>query len=147
MLEYIPGIGLWLQELIQGGAEVGPGTLSNFYAIHTAILPASLLILMPFHFWRIRKVGGLVIPRKPEQSSEDRGRSVPAIPNLLLRETAKQGLDPNVWFNNVEMVAAKRIGRETVQYVSNIYKYYIAYKLITEVEEERAKAMGGFKAQ
>jgi quinol-cytochrome oxidoreductase complex cytochrome b subunit len=86
MLEYVPGIGLWLQKLIQGGPEVGPGTLSNFYAIHTAILPAFLIILMPFHFWRIRKAGGLVIPRKPEQSAEDRGRSVPAIPNLLLRE-------------------------------------------------------------
>jgi quinol-cytochrome oxidoreductase complex cytochrome b subunit len=85
-LEYIPWIGLWLQKLIQGGPEVGPGTLSNFYAIHTAILPAFLLILMPFHFWRIRKAGGLVIPRGPEQSSGDRGPSVPAIPNLLLRE-------------------------------------------------------------
>jgi quinol-cytochrome oxidoreductase complex cytochrome b subunit len=86
MLEYIPGIGLWLQKLIQGGPEVGPATLSNFYAIHTAILPAFLLILMPFHFWRIRKAGGLVIPRGPEQNDGDRGPSVPAIPNLLLRE-------------------------------------------------------------
>jgi len=42
------------------------------------------------------------------------------------------GLNPNIWFRNVEVVAAKRIGRETVQYVSNIYKYYISYKLITE---------------
>jgi quinol-cytochrome oxidoreductase complex cytochrome b subunit len=57
MLEYIPGIGLWMQRLIQGGPEVGPGTLSNFYAVHTAILPLFLLILMPFHFWRIRKAG------------------------------------------------------------------------------------------
>jgi len=63
----------------------------------------------------------------------------------LRREAAKQGLDPNVWFNNVEIVAARRIGGETVQYVSNIYKYYIAYKLITEAEEERAKAMEGVK--
>jgi quinol-cytochrome oxidoreductase complex cytochrome b subunit len=86
MLEYIPGIGLWLQALVQGGAEVGPGTLTNFYAIHTAVLPASLIILLPFHFWRIRKVGGLVVPREPEQSSAERGRSVPAIPNLLVRE-------------------------------------------------------------
>ena len=86
MLEYIPGIGLWLQGLIQGGPEVGPGTLSNFYAIHTAILPASLLILMPFHFWRIRKAGGLVVSREPEQNKGERSRSVPAIPNLLLRE-------------------------------------------------------------
>jgi quinol-cytochrome oxidoreductase complex cytochrome b subunit len=86
MLEYIPGIGLWVQKLIQGGPEVGPGTLSNFYAIHTAILPALLIILMPFHFWRIRKAGGLVIPRKPGQITEERGRSVPTIPHLLLRE-------------------------------------------------------------
>ena len=86
MLEYIPGIGLWLQELIQGGPEVGPGTLSRFYAVHTAILPALLLILLLFHFWRIRKAGGLVVPRSPGQSLEKRGQSVPAIPNLLLRE-------------------------------------------------------------
>jgi quinol-cytochrome oxidoreductase complex cytochrome b subunit len=86
MLEYIPGIGVWVQELIQGGPEVGPGTLSRFYAIHTAILPALLLVLLPFHFWRIRKAGGLVVPRSPGQSLEKRGRPVPAVPNLLLRE-------------------------------------------------------------
>ncbi|MBR8654374.1 transporter substrate-binding domain-containing protein [Achromobacter sp. Marseille-Q0513] len=50
--------------------------------------------------------------------------------NRLRKEAAKLGLDPNVWFNNVERVASQRIGRETVQYVSNIYKYYIAYSLI-----------------
>ena len=42
----------------------------------------------------------------------------------------KQGLDPNVWIGNVEQVASARIGRETVTYVSNIFKYYIAYKLV-----------------
>jgi membrane-bound lytic murein transglycosylase MltF len=47
----------------------------------------------------------------------------------LRAEARRQGLDPNVWFNNVERVAAARIGRETVQYVSNIYKYYVAYQL------------------
>lgn len=50
----------------------------------------------------------------------------------LRKEATKMGLDPNVWFGNVEVVAAKRIGRETVQYVSNIYKYYIAYRLIVD---------------
>jgi membrane-bound lytic murein transglycosylase MltF len=44
----------------------------------------------------------------------------------LRKKAAKMGLDPHVWFHNVEVVAAKEIGRETVQYVSNIYKYYIA---------------------
>ncbi|MBM9518577.1 lytic transglycosylase F [Desulforhopalus vacuolatus] len=48
----------------------------------------------------------------------------------LRAEAEKMGLDPNVWFDNVEVVAAKRIGRETVQYVSNIMKYYIAYKML-----------------
>ena len=47
----------------------------------------------------------------------------------LRKEAAKRGLDPNKWFNNVEIVASEKIGRETVTYVSNIYKYYIAYKL------------------
>jgi membrane-bound lytic murein transglycosylase MltF len=60
-----------------------------------------------------------------------------------LREAAKKrGLDPNVWFDNVELIAAEKIGRETVQYVSNIYKYYVAYTLITEDEEARRKAIG-----
>ena len=48
----------------------------------------------------------------------------------LRREAESRRLDPNVWFNNVERVAAERIGRETVAYVSNIYKYYVAYLLI-----------------
>jgi len=50
----------------------------------------------------------------------------------LRKEAAKRGLDPNVWFGNVEQVASERIGRETVTYVSNIYKYYIAYRLVAE---------------
>jgi membrane-bound lytic murein transglycosylase MltF len=50
----------------------------------------------------------------------------------LRKEAKEMGLNPNVWFNNVEVVAAKRIGRETVQYVSNIFKYYVAYKLLGE---------------
>jgi membrane-bound lytic murein transglycosylase MltF len=56
----------------------------------------------------------------------------PAKVNRLRKEAKENGLDPNIWFQNVEMIAAKRIGRETVQYVSNIYKYYISYKLSLE---------------
>ncbi|MCJ8156160.1 transglycosylase SLT domain-containing protein [Sphingomonas sp. LaA6.9] len=58
----------------------------------------------------------------------------------LRRETAQRGLDPNVWFGNVERIASERIGRETVTYVGNIYKYYIAYRLITEEQARRAAA-------
>jgi membrane-bound lytic murein transglycosylase MltF len=58
-----------------------------------------------------------------------------------LRAEAKQrGLDSNVWFNNVEIVAADRIGAETPTYVSNIYKYYIAYKLVAERDAANAAA-------
>jgi membrane-bound lytic murein transglycosylase MltF len=50
-----------------------------------------------------------------------------------LRKRAKdEGLDPNAWFGSVEMVVAKDVGQDTVQYVSNIYKYYVAYKLTQE---------------
>ncbi len=56
----------------------------------------------------------------------------------LRREAEKRGLDPNVWFGNVERVASERIGRETVTYVSNIYKYYIAYRLVSDQRERRA---------
>lgn len=59
----------------------------------------------------------------------------PARIALLRKEAPKMGLGPNIWFRNVEVVAAKRIGRETVQYVSNIYKYYIVYKILTEQEK------------
>ncbi len=58
----------------------------------------------------------------------------------LRKEAAKRGLDPNKWFNHVEVVAAEKIGRETVRYVSNIYKYYLAYKMVAEQREEREKA-------
>jgi membrane-bound lytic murein transglycosylase MltF len=54
----------------------------------------------------------------------------PARIRQLRREAASRGLDANVWFNNVERVASERIGRETVTYVSNIYKYYVAYLLV-----------------
>ena len=58
----------------------------------------------------------------------------------LRRQAAKRGLDPNKWFNNVEVISAEKIGRETVQYVSNIYKYYLAYTMIMEQSEKREKA-------
>ena len=56
----------------------------------------------------------------------------PAKIRRMRNETRKAGLDPNVWFGNVDIVVAKKIGRETVQYVSNIYKYYIAYRLVRD---------------
>lgn len=59
----------------------------------------------------------------------------------LRKEAEAEGLDPDKWFNNVELIAAKRVGQETVAYVRNIYKYYSAYKLQLEMLEARKAAL------
>jgi membrane-bound lytic murein transglycosylase MltF len=58
----------------------------------------------------------------------------------LRAEAERIGLDPNLWFNHVELVAARRIGQETVGYVRNVYKYYVAYRLQLETLEARRAA-------
>ena len=85
----------------------------------------------------------------PEMSSEEQTLFTFAAYNAgpgkvirLRKEAAEMGLDPNIWFDNVEVVAAKRIGRETVQYVSNIYKYWVAYKLAIDINQGKHNAQG-----
>ena len=63
----------------------------------------------------------------------------------LRKTAAERGLNPNVWFNNVELIAAEKIGRETPTYVSNIYKYYLAYQMIEEERAEREKIKEALK--
>jgi membrane-bound lytic murein transglycosylase MltF len=53
----------------------------------------------------------------------------------LRKQAATRGLDPNKWFGNVELLVSQSVGQVTVQYVSNIYKYYVAYKLVLEQGE------------
>ncbi|HKP66919.1 MAG TPA: transporter substrate-binding domain-containing protein, partial [Casimicrobiaceae bacterium] len=60
----------------------------------------------------------------------------------MRKEAAKRGLDPDKWFNNVEIVVAQKIGTETTTYVRNIYKYYVTYKLTLDAEAARQKAIG-----
>jgi membrane-bound lytic murein transglycosylase MltF len=64
----------------------------------------------------------------------------------LRQEATKRGLDPNVWFQNVEYIAAEKIGQETVTYVSNIYKYYVAYGLILESRAATKEAVEKVKS-
>jgi len=63
----------------------------------------------------------------------------PARVRRLRQDAQRRGLDPNVWFNNVEIIASEQIGGETVSYVANIYKYYITYTLVLE-DMQREKA-------
>ena len=71
----------------------------------------------------------------------------PARVRQLRREAEKRGLDPNIWFGNVEQIASERIGRETVTYVSNIYKYYVAYRLVVEEAERRNATKAALKGE
>jgi membrane-bound lytic murein transglycosylase MltF len=59
----------------------------------------------------------------------------------LRREAARQGLNPNVWSDNVEKVAARRIGQETVRYVNGIAQRYIAYRRSFDLNREKHLAL------
>jgi membrane-bound lytic murein transglycosylase MltF len=63
----------------------------------------------------------------------------------MRKEAVKRGLDPDKWFNNVEIVVAQKIGTETTTYVRNIYKYYVTYKLTLDAEATRQKAIDSVK--
>jgi hypothetical protein len=85
MLDYVPLIGAPVQEMLRGGSEVGPRTLSIFFVLHIVFLPITLVVLLMFHFWLVRKSGGVVIPRTPGAAA-DRGPMVPVSPDLTVRE-------------------------------------------------------------
>ncbi|TNF92528.1 MAG: transporter substrate-binding domain-containing protein [Gammaproteobacteria bacterium] len=65
----------------------------------------------------------------------------PAKVRKIRKEAKNMGLDPNVWFNNVEVAAGKLVGTEPVRYVANIHKYYIAYRLARAHKEDKEQAL------
>jgi len=86
MVGYIPVIGEGLQRALVSGTELAPRNLFFFYSMHTAVFPLLMAGLMGFHFWRIRKAGGLVVPREPSDPIDEKPVRVPVVPDLLLRE-------------------------------------------------------------
>jgi quinol-cytochrome oxidoreductase complex cytochrome b subunit len=86
MLEYVPLVGPALEAALRGGADVGPKTLSIFFVLHIAILPILGAILAAFHFWLVRKGGGVILPRPSGQGPAPRPSLVPTSPNLVFRE-------------------------------------------------------------
>ena len=88
MLGYVPGIGQMLQRVIVGGAEIGPATMINFYALHSTVIPILMIALMTWHFWRVRLSGGVVVPRDNKEDVRPGTDYVPFVPNLLVREKA-----------------------------------------------------------
>jgi quinol-cytochrome oxidoreductase complex cytochrome b subunit len=81
MFAYIPLVGQQLMVLFRGGEDIGSATLSIFFAIHVGLLPWLFIIFSLWHFWQIRKAGGLIC--------RDRGegvRRVKTVPALVERE-------------------------------------------------------------
>lgn len=84
MVAYLPLVGMHLSEILRGATEVGSATLANFFAIHVGLIPPLIVILLVYHFWLIRKAGGLVrtIPAgKPAAMVE-------TVPTLVAKEAA-----------------------------------------------------------
>jgi len=81
LLDYFPFIGNSIREFVLSGDEVNANTLLIFYNFHTAVLPILLLILMVYHFWRVRKAGGIFLPASTEAKS-----LIQTYPNLVYRE-------------------------------------------------------------
>jgi len=88
MLAYMPGIGQTLQRVVLGGTEIGSATVINFYALHIIVVPLSLVVLMTWHFWRVRTAGGVVVPRDSTDDAQADSDFVPFNPNLHIREIA-----------------------------------------------------------
>jgi quinol-cytochrome oxidoreductase complex cytochrome b subunit len=88
MVGYLPVIGGWLQTVLRGGPEIGGATLIGFYTLHTSVAPVCLIALMAWHFWRVRKAGGVVLPREPGEDPEKKPEKVLFLPHLLQREVA-----------------------------------------------------------
>ena len=82
MLLYIPIVGEPLLQLLRGGAEVSGATLLIFHSIHTTLLPLGFLFCMSYHFWCVRKAGGVKVDTAGKQEM------LPAVPELLVRELA-----------------------------------------------------------
>lgn len=87
MIAQVPGVGTALREAILGGSEIGPAAVINFYALHVAVTPMALGVMLIWHFWHIRMAGGVVMPKGPVDDPRTAYRAVPMVPDLLLRET------------------------------------------------------------
>jgi len=81
IIGYMPFVGESLRTLIIGGKELNAGTLQTFFTFHTAVIPLLLLLLVFYHFWRVRKAGGVLVPETDEPDE-----MVPVMPNLVFKE-------------------------------------------------------------
>lgn len=88
MLAFIPGVGGTLQQAFGIDSAAGSGSLAFFYSLHTAVVPILMVVLMAFHFWRIRKAGGLVDPPAGMAPEDEMPKRIAVVPHLLAREAS-----------------------------------------------------------
>jgi quinol-cytochrome oxidoreductase complex cytochrome b subunit len=81
IIGYLPLVGESIRTMIIGGKELNADTLRTFFTFHTAVLPFLLLLLVLYHFWRVRKAGGILVPETVEKPE-----MVPTMPNLVFKE-------------------------------------------------------------
>jgi quinol-cytochrome oxidoreductase complex cytochrome b subunit len=81
IIGYLPFVGESIRTMIIGGKELNADTLRTFFTFHTAVLPFTLLLLVLYHFWRVRKAGGILMPETGEKPV-----MVPTMPNLVFKE-------------------------------------------------------------
>lgn len=86
IITYVPLIGGTLSRLLLGSPEVGAATLLNFYSLHISFIPLGIVIIMSFHFWRVRKDGGLTTPKKLDVKEGPKVERITTIPHLVRRE-------------------------------------------------------------
>lgn len=81
LLNYFPIVGESIRQFVLAGDEVNANTLIVFYNFHTAVIPILILLLMAYHFWRVRKAGGIILPKSSEAIE-----TIPTYPNLVYKE-------------------------------------------------------------
>jgi len=89
MVEYLPLLGPGLKEAVRGGSDIGGSTLTAFYALHTTLVPALIFGSLGLHFWRVRKAGGVVIPRADAEEPVQEPEKVLFLPHLFVREASQ----------------------------------------------------------
>ena len=91
MLGYVPLVGEPLRRVALGGETIGDATLVNFYTVHTTLVPVMLLLLAAWHFWRVRRAGGVVVPPAAAGETEPDGEPAKVMfwPELMVREIAQ----------------------------------------------------------
>ncbi len=88
MAGYVPFVGPALATLLRGGEEIGPATLGTYFSLHTQWLPVVLFAGAGFHFWRVRRAKGVILP--PDSARDEQGRpdQIAFLPHLFWREVA-----------------------------------------------------------